>query len=62
LENLPEIKGEFEVKKVKVKEKPIKKALLRLIKKAEYNPKFLEETYDLKEAKRNIYLRNNGFL
>ena len=42
------------------KKKPFKKALLRLLKKGKYNPKYLEELVSLDAAKRNIYYRNYG--
>ncbi|MHA2008198.1 MAG: hypothetical protein ACXABO_13365 [Promethearchaeota archaeon] len=61
LEDLPEIKGEFEVKRIKIEKKPVKKAITKLLKKVKYNPRYLEETYDIKKVKRNTY-RNYGYL
>ena len=61
LEELPEAEEEYEVIRVKVEKKPVKRALLKLMKKAKYNPKYLEERYSLDEAKRKTYLKTYGF-
>jgi len=62
LEELPPIEWEFEVVKVKAEEKPIKRALSKLLKKARYNAKYLEEVFTVDKVKRNIYYRNYGLL
>ncbi len=62
LEELPPIEGEFEVVKVKAEEKPIKRALSKLLKKARYNAKYLEEVFNIENLKRNIHYRNYGLL
>ncbi|MFX1478158.1 MAG: hypothetical protein ACFFCI_08495 [Promethearchaeota archaeon] len=61
LEELPETEEEYQIVRVKVEEKPVKRALRKLLKKAMYNPKYLEETYTIDEAKRKIYLKTYGF-
>ena len=61
LEELPEIEEEYEIVRVKVEDKPIKRALRKLINKAKFNPKYMEETYTLDEAKRKTYLKTYGF-
>jgi hypothetical protein len=58
LEELPAKDEEYEVVKVKAEEKPIKKALLKLMKKGKYNAKYLEETIPVADVKRNINYRN----
>ncbi|MFX1572825.1 MAG: hypothetical protein ACFFB0_08750 [Promethearchaeota archaeon] len=60
LEELPPLEGEYEVVKVKAEEKPIKRALSKLLKKAKYNAKYLEEVFSVDKVKRNIYYRNYG--
>jgi hypothetical protein len=60
LEELPKTEEEYEIVRVEVEEKPVKRALRKLIKKAKYNPKYLEETYSLDEAKRKTYLKTIG--
>ncbi len=56
-----ERKIEFKVTpSVKLEEKPLKKALSKLLKKAKYNTKFLEETVDVNKVKRNIHYRRYG--
>ncbi len=39
---------------VKAEKKPMKKALLKLLKKGKYNPKYLEELVSVKDARRMI--------
>ncbi|MFW9941401.1 MAG: hypothetical protein ACFFFT_10210 [Candidatus Thorarchaeota archaeon] len=60
LEELPAIEGDYEVIKVKAAEKPVKKALLKLMKKAKYNAKYLEEKISIEKIRKNIYYRNYG--
>jgi len=42
-------------------QKPVKKALLKLLKKSKYNAKYLEELFSPDVAKRNIHYRNYGY-
>ena len=44
LEELPADEEEYEIVKVKAEEKPLKKALLKLLKKPKYNAKYLDES------------------
>lgn len=60
LEELPAKKEEYEIAKVKAEEKPIKKALLKLMKKTKYNAKYLEECFSVDKIRRNIHYRNSG--
>lgn len=60
LEKLPAKDEEVEVVKVKAEEKPIKKALLKIMKKGKYNAKYLEERIPVADAKRKINFRNTG--
>lgn len=60
LEELPAIEEDYTVTQVKAEEKPVKKALLKLLKKAKYNAKYLEEKIPVENVKRNIYYRNYG--
>lgn len=60
IEELPTVEEDFEMVRVKLDEKPLKKALSKLLKKAKYNPKYLEELLDVNKAKRNIYSKNYG--
>jgi hypothetical protein len=57
-EELPAKEEEYRVTRVKAEEKPVKKALFKLIEKAKYNPKYLEETNPIKKFKRDLH-RNN---
>ena len=63
----PEVKNEFIILEelpveleqpkeleVKAEKKPMKKALLKLLKKGKYNPKYLEELVSIKDARRMI--------
>ncbi|MFW9881317.1 MAG: hypothetical protein ACFFG0_50275 [Candidatus Thorarchaeota archaeon] len=58
LEELPAIKEDYAIMPVKAEEKQIKKSLLKLLKKAKYNPKYLEETIPVEKFRRNIHFRN----
>jgi len=51
------------VEKAKPQEeqKPVKKALLKLLKKGKYNAKYLEELVSPDAAKRNVHYRNYGY-
>ncbi len=60
LEELPTVEEDHEMVKVKLEEKPLKKAMLKLLKKAKYNAKYLEEMVDVNKVKRNIHYRNFG--
>ncbi|MHA2008197.1 MAG: hypothetical protein ACXABO_13360 [Promethearchaeota archaeon] len=62
MEELPDIEGEYEVVKVRAKKTPIKKALINLLKKVEFNPRYPEEKYGLKELKRDTYSRSYIYL
>jgi len=42
-------------------QKPVKKALLKLLKKGKYNAKYLEELVSPDAAKRNVHYRNYGY-
>ncbi|MFW9822502.1 MAG: hypothetical protein ACFFE4_06185 [Candidatus Thorarchaeota archaeon] len=55
LEEFPSVEEDYV--KVKVEEKPVKKALSRLMKKAKYNAKYLEEMVDVNKVKRNLNYR-----
>ncbi|MFW9894473.1 MAG: hypothetical protein ACFFDB_18760 [Promethearchaeota archaeon] len=57
LEELPSVEEDYEIVKIKVEEKPLKKALSRLMKKAKYNAKYLEEMVDVNKVKRNLNYR-----
>lgn len=58
LEELTTVEEDHEMVKVELEEKSLKKALLKLLKKAKYNAKYLEEMVDVNEVKRNILYRN----
>ncbi len=60
LDELTTVEEDHEMVKVKLEEKPLKKALLKLLKKAKYNAKYLEEMVDVNKVKRNIHYRNYG--
>ncbi|MHA2037654.1 MAG: hypothetical protein ACW98X_14550 [Promethearchaeota archaeon] len=60
LEELPTVEEEYEIVKVKLEEKPLKKALLKLFKRAKYNAKYLEEMVDANKVKRDINYRRYG--
>jgi len=67
LEELPVELEQPKELEVKVEKKPMKKALLRLLKKGKYNPKYLEELVSVNDARRMIdaqrmiNYRNFGF-
>ena len=60
LEEFPPVEEDYEIVKVKLEEKPLKKALSKLLKKAKYNSKYLEETVNINKVKRNIHYRRYG--
>ncbi|MFX1325840.1 MAG: hypothetical protein ACFE8N_12880 [Promethearchaeota archaeon] len=60
LEELPAKEEEYEIVRVKAEEKSIKKALLKLMKKAQYNAKYLEESISVEKIRRNVHYRNSG--
>ena len=60
LEEVP-VKPVVEVAEPQEKQKPLKKALLKLLKKGKYNAKYLEELKSPDSAKRNVYYRNLGY-
>lgn len=61
LEELPLKKDQAEQAKPQEEQKPVKKALLKLLKKGKYNAKYLEELVSPDAAKRNFYYRNYGY-
>lgn len=61
IEELPTGKEEYRRVTIKTEEKPFKKALLKLLKKAKYNVKYLEERIPIEKVRRNIHYRNTGF-
>jgi len=58
LEELPAIEDDYAIVRVKAEEKPVKKALLKLLKKAKYNAKYLEGKIPVEKIRRNIHTRN----
>ena len=60
LEEYPTVDEDYEILKVKVEEKPLKKALSKLLKKSKYNAKYLEEMVDVNKVKRDIHYRRYG--
>ena len=63
LEELPAIEKEHEVVRVKAEEKPVKKvkkAFLKLFKKAKYNAKYHEELIPVENLKRQMLYRHRG--
>lgn len=60
IEELPTGKEEYKRITIKTEEKSFNKALLKLLKKAKYNSKYLEELIPIKKVKRNIHYRNTG--
>jgi len=60
LEELSAIEEDYEPVQVRAEEKPVKRALLKLLKKAKYNAKYLEEKIPVEKIRRNIYYRNYG--
>jgi len=61
LEELPVKQELLEEAKPQEEQKPVKKALLKLLKKGKYNAKYLEELVSLDAAKRNVHYRNYGY-
>ncbi len=60
LEDLPTVEEDYEMVNVKLEEKPLNKSLSKLLKKAKYNAKYLEETVEVNKVKRNIHYRRYG--
>ncbi len=60
LEEFPTVEEDYEMVKVKLGEKPLKKALSKLLKKAKYNAKYLEEMVNVNKIKRDIHYRRYG--
>ncbi|MBA7669881.1 MAG: hypothetical protein KAW51_06780 [Candidatus Lokiarchaeota archaeon] len=58
LEELPMEEVQVEELGVAQREKPVKKALLKLINKAKYNSKFLEETVPIEKVRNKIHFRS----
>jgi len=52
----------LEEAKLQEEQKPVKKSLLKLMRKGKYNPKYLEELVSRDAAKRNLHYRNYGNL
>lgn len=46
--------------KIEVDEKPVKKGLLKLMKKSQYNPRYLQELKSADELRRQVNFRNHG--
>ncbi|MFX0058325.1 MAG: hypothetical protein ACFE85_13360 [Candidatus Hodarchaeota archaeon] len=46
--------------KVEIDEKPLKKGLLKLMKKSQYNPRYLQELKSVDELRRQVNFRNHG--
>ncbi len=61
IEELPTENEEYKRVTIKTEEKSFKKALLKLLKKAKYNAKYLEELIPIEKIKRNVHYRNIGF-
>ena len=59
-EELPAKEEGYTVTRIKAEEKPVKKALLKILEKAKYNAKYLEEKIPVEKYKRSIYARNYG--
>ena len=51
----------LEEAKPQEEQKPVKKALLKLLKKGKNNSKYLEELVSLDDAKKNVYYKNYGY-
>jgi len=60
LEELPMEEEQVEELEIAQQEKPVKKVLWKLIKKAKYNAKFLEETVPVEKVKNKIHFRNHA--
>ncbi len=62
LEEVPVKQELCEEAKPQEEQKPMKKALLKLLKKGKYNAKYLEDLVSPDAAKRNVNYRNYGYL
>ena len=62
LEEVPVKPVLLEEAKPQEEQKPVKKGLLKLLKKGKYNAKYLEELVSPDVAKRNVHYRNYGYL
>ena len=60
IEELPTEKEQYKRITIKTEEKPFKKALLKLLKKAKFNAKHLEECIPINKVRRNIHYKNTG--
>jgi len=60
VEEVPVKELQREVAKPQEEQKPVNKALLKLLKKGKYNAKYLEELVSPDAAKRNVHYRNFG--
>jgi len=60
LEEVPVKADLLEEEKPEEKQKPLKKALLKLLKKGKYNSKYLEELKSPDAVKRNVYYSKYG--
>lgn len=58
LEELPIEEEQVKEQEVAQREKPVKKALLKLINKAKYNAKYLEETVPVEKVRNKIHFRS----
>ncbi|GAH17886.1 unnamed protein product, partial [marine sediment metagenome] len=61
LEEVPAKQELSEEGKQQEEQKPVSKALLKLLKKGKYNAKYLEELVSPDAAKRNVHYRNYGY-
>ena len=61
LEEVPAKAELHELAKPQEEQKPVKKALLKLLKKGKYNAKYLEELVSPDAVKRNVNYRNYGY-
>jgi hypothetical protein len=59
--SVPVMQEVYEEAKPQEEQKPVKKALLKLLKKGKYNAKYLEELVSPDAAKRNVYYNNYGY-
>ncbi len=60
IEELPMEEEQIEESKVIEREKPRKKALLRLFSKAKYNNNYLKEVKRIEDVKNRIHVRNRA--
>jgi len=60
LEELPMEEEQVEELEIALREKPVKKALLKLINKVKYNAKFLEETVPIEKVRNKIHFRSHA--